>query len=82
MPNSETLDATTSVSSLVPANTQNPYLRPTKTSAQYFSGEGQPSQTSIEKKDLIPFLKYGEDPVTALERIEQLKPVNLRETVR
>ena len=81
MPNDETLQATPNISSLVYTNTQNPYLRPTATSAHGYSDKTALSKAFIEKKDLIPFLKYAEDPLTALERVEQLKPVNLRETV-
>jgi hypothetical protein len=61
------------------ALSQNLYLRPTKPSSVFFMGETGLSQ--MEKKDLIPFLKFGEDALSAMEAVDKMKPQNLRETV-
>lgn len=45
----------------------------------FFMGES--GLSDVEKKELVPFLKYGEDALTAMEAVDRVKPQNLRETV-
>ena len=37
--------------------------------------------TPLEPSDLTRFTKYSENPIEAIDEVERLKPVNLRETV-